>query len=58
MLLDDGEAERRALAVGDTLHFQLLNGSTRTLAVQGIYTEQDIAGPLVVSHAVNAIATD
>jgi putative ABC transport system permease protein len=39
--------------VGDTLDFQFLNGTTRTLTVQGIYTEQDMAGPLVVSHALH-----
>ena len=53
MLVDDDEAERRGLGVGDTLDFQFLNGTTRTLTVQGIYTEQDMAGPLVVSHALH-----
>ena len=53
VLVDDDEAERRAIGVGDTLDFQFLNGTTRTLTVQGIYTEQDMAGPLVVSHALN-----
>jgi putative ABC transport system permease protein len=53
VLLDDDEAERRDLRVGDTLRFQFLNGSTRTLTVQGVYTEQDVAGPVVVSHALH-----
>ena len=53
VLLDDGEAERRGLGVGDALDFQFLNGTRRTLTVEGIYTEQDMAGPLVVSHALH-----
>jgi putative ABC transport system permease protein len=53
VLLHDDEADRRMLGVGDTLDFEFLNGTTRTLTVQGIYTEQDMAGSLVVTHAVN-----
>jgi putative ABC transport system permease protein len=53
VLLDDDELERRQLWVGDTLRFQFLNGSSRTLTVQGIYTEQDVAGPVVVSQALH-----
>ena len=53
VLVDDDEAERRSVGLGDMLDFQFLNGTTRTLSVQGIYTEQDMAGPLVVSHALN-----
>jgi putative ABC transport system permease protein len=53
VLVHDDEAERRMIGVGDTLAFQFLNGTTRTLTVQGVYTEQDMAGSLVVTHAVN-----
>ena len=53
VLVDDDEAARRGLMEGDTLDFQFLNGTRRTLTVQGIYTEQDMAGPLVVSHALH-----
>jgi len=53
VLVDDDEAERRGLGAGDPLDFQFLNGTSRTLTVQGIYTEQDMAGSLVVSHALH-----
>jgi putative ABC transport system permease protein len=53
VLVDDDEAERRGLGVGDRLDFQFLNGTSRTLTVEGIYTEQDMAGPLVVSQALH-----
>ena len=53
VLVDDDEAARRSLGVGDRLDFQFLNGTSRTLTVQGIYTEQDMAGPLVVHHALH-----
>jgi putative ABC transport system permease protein len=53
VLADDDEAERRGIGVGDTVDFQFLNGTSRTLTVQGIYTEQDLAGPMVVSHALH-----
>jgi putative ABC transport system permease protein len=53
VLLDDDEARRRGLGMGDTLDFQFLNGIHRTLTVEGLYTEQDMAGPLVVSHALH-----
>ena len=53
VLVDDDEAERRGIGVGDTIDFQFLNGARRTLTVQGIYTEQDMAGALVVHHALH-----
>jgi putative ABC transport system permease protein len=53
VLLNDSEAEKRDIGVDDTLDFQFLNGTTRTLTVQGIYSEQDLAGPMVISHALH-----
>ena len=53
ILVEDGEAADRQLALGDTVEFAFVNGTTRTLTVQGIYTEEDLAGPYVVSHALH-----
>ena len=53
VLLDDDEAADRHLAVGDTLELTFLDGTTRELTVEGIYTEETLAGPLVISHALN-----
>jgi putative ABC transport system permease protein len=53
ILVEDGEAADRQLTVGDTVLFAFVNGTTRTLTVQGIYTEDDLAGPYVVSHALH-----
>jgi putative ABC transport system permease protein len=54
VLLDDDKAADLHLGVGDTLPLTFLNGSTRELTVEGIYTEEELAGPLVISHALNA----
>jgi putative ABC transport system permease protein len=53
VLLDDDEAAGRRLGVGDTLQLTFLNGTTSDLTVEGIYTEDELAGPLVISHALN-----
>jgi putative ABC transport system permease protein len=53
ILVEDGEAANRMLALGDTVQFAFVNGTTRTLTVQGIYTEEDLAGPYVVNHALH-----
>ena len=53
VLLDDDEASARGLSVGDTMASQFVNGLTRTLTVEGIYTEQDLAGAMVISHALH-----
>jgi len=53
ILVDDGQAADRHLAVGDTLEFGFLNGTTHRLTVEGIYTKDDLAGPFVVSHALH-----
>jgi putative ABC transport system permease protein len=53
VLLDDDEAADRHLTVGDTLELVFLDGRARELTVEGIYTEDALAGPLVISHALN-----
>jgi putative ABC transport system permease protein len=53
ILIEDGEAADRQLAIGDTVQFAFVNGTTRALTVQGIYTEEDLAGPYVVNHALH-----
>jgi len=51
--VDDDEAASRDLAVGDPLVVRFADGSERTLTVEGIYTEQDLAGSYVMSHALH-----
>lgn len=53
VLVDDDEAARRGLAVGDEVTFQFLDGAQRVLTVDGIYTEQDLAGDYVVTHSLH-----
>jgi len=53
VFLDDGEAAKRHLGVGDTISFSFINGTTHVLTVEGIYTKEDLAGPFVVSHALS-----
>lgn len=53
VLLDDDEAARRGVAVGDQVTFEFVNGERRALTVEGLYTEQDLAGNYVVSHALH-----
>jgi putative ABC transport system permease protein len=53
VLLDDDEAADRGVVVGDRLTWSFLDGRTQVLEVQGIYTEDDLAGRVVVSHALH-----
>jgi putative ABC transport system permease protein len=53
ILIDDDEAADRNLGLGDQIEFGFVNGSTHLLTIQGIYTEQDLAGPFVVHHALH-----
>lgn len=53
VLLDDDEAGSRDIDVGDVLSFQFLNGTVHDLTVEGIYTEQDVAGDFVVTHGLH-----
>jgi putative ABC transport system permease protein len=53
ILVDDSEATKRGIVVGDQLPFRFLDGVARRLVVQGIYTEDDLAGTFVVSQALH-----
>jgi putative ABC transport system permease protein len=53
ILVDDGEAAERGIVVGDELPFRFLDGIERRLVVQGIYTEDDLAGTFVISQALH-----
>jgi putative ABC transport system permease protein len=53
IFVEDGEAADRSLRVGDSIEFAFLDGSTRPLIVEGTYTEDDLAGTFVVSHALH-----
>lgn len=55
ILVDDDEAADRDLSVGDELTFRFLNGMDRTLTIRGIYREDDLAGPFVVSNALHEL---
>jgi putative ABC transport system permease protein len=53
IFIEDGTAESRGLALGDQVALGFLDGATRTLTVEGIYTDDDMAGSYVVSHALH-----
>src|SRR4029453_4972753 len=53
ILVDNGEAAKRGIVVGDQLPFRFLDGVPRRLTVQGIYTEDDLAGTFVISQALH-----
>lgn len=53
VMVDDDEADKRGLAVGDQVTFDFASGQSRQLTVEGIYTEQDLAGRYVVSHVMH-----
>ena len=53
VLLDEGEADDRGAVIGSHITFRFLNGHTEQLTVEGVYTEDDLAGGVVVSHALH-----
>jgi putative ABC transport system permease protein len=53
ILVDDGTARSRNLHVGDQLQLGFLNGGQHTVTVQGVYTDDELAGPFVLSHALH-----
>jgi putative ABC transport system permease protein len=53
ILVDEGEANKRGIVVGDQLPFRFLDGVTRRLIVQGIYTDDELAGKFVISQALH-----
>ncbi len=53
VLVHTDEAAKRHLAVGDTITFGFLNGTTRQLTVEGTYSKKDLAGNYVISQALH-----
>lgn len=53
VFLDEGEADARHASIGTHLMFRFLDGRTEQLTVEGIYTRDDLAGGVVVSHALH-----
>jgi putative ABC transport system permease protein len=53
VLVEDGEAARRGLAVGDQLELGFVNGTVGVATVVGLYTDDDLAGSFVVNHALH-----
>ena len=53
VLVYEGTAESRGLGIGDQVTFQFLDGQSRELTVDGMYTEHDLAGHFVVTHALH-----
>ena len=53
ILVDDGEANKRGIVVGQQLPFRFLDGATLRLTVEGIYTEEELAGTFVISQALH-----
>jgi putative ABC transport system permease protein len=53
VLLDDQEAADRHVAVGDVVDIRFLDGGVRALTVEGIYTEDALAGRVVISQALH-----
>lgn len=53
ILVEDGEAARRGLEVGDRLGLGFVNGTATAVTVEGLYTDDDLAGSFVVSHALH-----
>jgi putative ABC transport system permease protein len=53
VMLDDDEADARGLEVGDRLVFGFLNGTSASLTIEGIYTDEELAGSFLVSHALH-----
>ncbi len=56
VLIDDGQAKSHGWSMGDHLTFTFLSGVTRQLTVQGIYTQDDLAGPFVIHRSLHQIS--
>jgi putative ABC transport system permease protein len=50
VLLSKGKAESDNLTIGSPFPVTLTDGTTKDLTVQGIYTEDDLAGPITVDR--------
>jgi putative ABC transport system permease protein len=53
VLLDDSEADRRGVGIGDHIRLAFLDGSRRALTVDGIYRNDDVVGMMVVHQALH-----
>jgi putative ABC transport system permease protein len=53
ILLDDQEAADRHVGIGDAVVLRFLDGESRALTVEGIYTEDDLAGKIVISQVMH-----
>ena len=53
LLVDDDVASAHHLVLGDKVTFGFLDGSRHRLTVEGIYHEDALAGPYVISHALH-----
>jgi putative ABC transport system permease protein len=53
VLLHDARARALGVHVGDTINFTFLNGKTKALRVEGLYTKNQLASDFVVSHALH-----
>jgi putative ABC transport system permease protein len=49
LLIDDDEADRRDVGLGDTIGLTFIDGTSANLVVQGIYRDDDLAGDFVIS---------
>lgn len=56
ILLSEDRAKKLDKAVGDTVDVELVDGSSHTLTVQGIYTKDELAGGQVVDRDLLAQA--
>ena len=52
IVLDDDEAIARDVGMGETVTLTFLDGVSRTLEVVGIYTDDDLAGPMVIANSL------
>jgi putative ABC transport system permease protein len=52
IFLLQSRAESLGVGLGDTVEARFLDGSTRSLTVTGLYTEPQLAGNQVISHAL------
>jgi putative ABC transport system permease protein len=53
ILVSEQAARDRHVGLGDVVELGFVNGKTSALTVQGIYREDDLAGPLTISHALH-----
>ena len=52
ILISRDTAEDEELEVGSTLRLQMIDGAERTVTVQGVYGDDDLAGPFTISKGL------